>query len=122
MLGWWRQYGAGVELAVGVLFDGERPVGLAPLCIRNYHYGPGLVFRRLQFMGVDVDEWDGICSMYMGFISLPGYEADVIEDFIGRITAGEFGMWHEVMLGPMRSEFPLSAQAKSLFEKSGLRC
>lgn len=122
LLGWWRQYGAGVELAVGQLFDGERFVGFAPLCIRRYSYCPGLSFRRLQFMGVDADDQDGICSMYMGFIAAKGYEVRVEQAFIDHIVSGDFGYAHEIMLGPMRTALPQAARMKQLFKDRGLRC
>lgn len=122
LLGWWRQYGAGVELAVGQLFDGDRFVGFAPLCIRRYSYCPGLSFRRLQFMGVDADDKDGICSMYMGFVAAKGYEHRVEEAFIDHIVAGDFGHAHEIMLGPMQTALPEAARMKKLFRDRGLRC
>lgn len=122
MLGWWRQYGAGVQLAVGVLFDGDLLVGIAPLCIRKFHYCPGLAFRRLQFMAVDADEKDGICSMNMNFIALSGYETVVSHAFVDRISAGAFGVFDEVMIGPMRSELAISGLAQRRLEQSALRC
>lgn len=122
LLGWWRQYGNGVELAVGQLFDGGRFVGFAPLCIRRYSYCPGLTFRRLQFMGVDAEDADGICSMYMGFIAAPGYEDRVGQAFVDHAVAGDFGWAHEIMLGPMRSPTPERARLQSHFEQYGLRC
>jgi Acetyltransferase (GNAT) domain len=122
LLGWWRQYGAGIQLAVGLLFENDRLVGFAPLCIRRYQYCPGLVFRRLQFMAVDADEKDGICSMYMNFIALNGFEAEVANAFIDRIASGAFGVFDEVVLGPMRRVMPMSVLAQTRFEQRGLRC
>lgn len=121
-LGWWRQYGAGVELAVGMLFDEDRLVGLAPLCISRYSYCPGLVFRRLQFMAVDAEEKDGICSMYMNFIASLGYETAVAHEFVDRIAAGEFGIVHEILLGPMRGASPTTLLVQARLEQNGLRC
>lgn len=122
LLGWWRQYGSGVELAVGQLFDGERLVGFAPLCIRRFSYCPGLTFRRLQFMGVDAEDVDGICSMYMSFVAARGYEDDVGQAFVDHAVAGNFGWAHEIMLGPMRSPTPERARMQNRFEHHGLRC
>lgn len=122
LLGWWRQYGAGVKLAVGLLFDDDRLVGLAPLCIRRYHYVPGLVFRRLQFMAVDADEWDSLCSMYMGFVAMKGYEATVTREFVDRIAAGAFGAWDEVVLGPMNTDSAMSALMRRQLGQYGFRC
>lgn len=122
LLNWWRHYGAGEELAVGLLFDNDRLVGLAPLCIRKYVYRPGLVFRRLQFMGIDANEKDGVCSEYMGFIALPGYEEAVARSFVDNIVSGRFGNWHEVLLGAMNSDQATMALARVNFARHGLRC
>jgi CelD/BcsL family acetyltransferase involved in cellulose biosynthesis len=35
LLAWWRHYGGGAELAVHVVFRGDRLVGALPLCIRR---------------------------------------------------------------------------------------
>jgi CelD/BcsL family acetyltransferase involved in cellulose biosynthesis len=119
---WWRQYGAGVELAVGLLFDEDHLVGLAPLCITRFSYYPGLAFRRLQFMTVDAAEKDGVCSMYMNFIAASGYETLVAQEFADCIAAGQFGTVHEVMLGPARNASPTPSLVQRRLEQNGLRC
>ena len=55
LLTWWRVYGAGRELRVGLFFDGDRLVGLAPLCMRKHWRFPGLPSRRLEPLGSDYD-------------------------------------------------------------------
>lgn len=107
LLLWWRHYGAGVELAVGLLYDGEQLVGLAPMCIRQYVYRFGLVFRRLQFMGIDANEKDGVCSEYMSFIARRGHEDAVANAFVDHIFAGRFGAWHETVLSAMNEDSPI---------------
>lgn len=122
LLLWWRQYGAGVQLAMGLLFDGDDLVGLAPLCIRKFVYCPGLVFRRLQFMGMEANEKDGVGSIYMNFIARRGYEAPVARGFVDHIAAGDFGSWHEVMLGSVNCDAPMSMLTQAHFVELGLRC
>lgn len=121
LLLWWRKYGAGAQLAVGMLYDDGELVGIAPLCLRKFAYLPGLVFRRLQFLGVDANEIDGVGSTYMNFIARPGYEGEVADRFIDHIAAGDFGFCHEVMLGTMSCDFRMSQLTRSRCEAKGLR-
>src|SRR5947209_17025046 len=64
LLTWWRVYGAGTgrALRVGVFREGGRLVGLAPLTARRFRHRPCIPFRRLEPLGADVDEGDGVCS------------------------------------------------------------
>ena len=104
LLLWLRHYGSTVELAVGLLYDRDALVGLAPLCIRRYTYRPGLVFRRLQFLGIDANESDGVCSEYMGFVARRGYDDMVARQFVALIAADRFGSCHEVVLASMNGD------------------
>src|SRR5436190_5677614 len=45
---WWRHYGDGRELAVGVYEAAGQLVGLAPMCSRTFRYRPGINFRRIE--------------------------------------------------------------------------
>ena len=62
ILGWWDVYGRGTgrELRVGTWFDGARLVGLALLQRRVFRCRRILPFRRLELLGADVDEDDGV--------------------------------------------------------------
>ncbi len=64
LLPWWEVYGrgSGRRLCVGAWYVGARLVGLALLQSRIYRYRGVLPFRRLEFLGADVDEQDGVCS------------------------------------------------------------
>lgn len=120
LLLWLRHYGAGADLAVGLLYDGDRLVGIAPLCLRNYVYKLGLVFRRLQFMGLDANERDGVFSEYMGFTARKGYERAVARDFVDRILAGAFGTWHELVLGAIDADNRTMPLAIAAFGARGM--
>ncbi len=122
LLIWWRHYGVGTEIAIGLLYDDDVLVGLAPLCLRNYLYRLGLMFRRLQFMGRDANENDGVCSEYMGFVARRGYENCVARDFVDLIHAGKFGLSHEVVLGAMDNNNPTMSFAEARFTELGLSC
>jgi len=58
-------YGRGRELRVGLFHDGDRLVGVAPLCRRRFWHRPGIPMRRLEFLGGDDNEDDGVCSEYL---------------------------------------------------------
>lgn len=121
LLQWLRHYGADVELAIGLLYEGSRLVGLAPLCLRNYVYRVGLVFRRLQFLGVDGHERDGVASAYSGFVARQGFEATVAREFVKRIREQEFGAWHEFVLGRFDADAPTSIAMLAAIDEFGLR-
>lgn len=120
LLLWLRHYGAGADLAVGLLYDGDKLVGLAPLCLRNYVYRLGLVFRRLQFMGLDANERDGVFSEYMGLTARKGYESAVASEFVERIRVGDFGSWHELVLGAMDTDNRTNAFAIAALAAKGM--
>jgi len=122
LLQWWRHYGVGIELAVGMLYAGDELVGLAPLCIRAYRYRPGLVFRRLQFMGIDANESDGVCSEYMNFIARAGYEEIVARTFVDRMAEGQFGRWHEAVFATMKGCHPMTALIERRLAHHGIAC
>lgn len=103
---WWDVYGAGRALRVGLFHAGDRLVGLAPLCARRFWYRPGIPFRRLEFMGADVDEQDGVCSDYLNLIAAAGYEAAVAQAFTQAVAAGSFGRWDELVLAAMDGAGP----------------
>lgn len=119
LLTWWRNYGAGAEVAVGLLYDGNQLVGLAPLCIRKYAYHAFLVFKRLQFMGRDANEKDGVGSTYMNFIARAGYEKAVINAFADRIASGGFGQFDEVVLGGLNAGANLAGEANKRWTDQG---
>src|SRR5262245_39684910 len=106
LLPWWRVYGAGGgrELRVGLFFDGDRLVGLAPLHARRYRHRFGIPFRRLEPLGSDVDEGDGVGSDYLGVVAARGAEARVAQALTTAIAAGGFGPWDEVVLPVLDGE------------------
>ena len=122
LLLWWRHYGARVDLAVGLLYEGDTLVGLAPMCLRNYVYRFSLVFRRLQFMGLDANERDGVFSEYMGFVARAGYEATVAREFVDLMAERRFGAWHELVLGAIDADSQVMVLAQAHLAERGLSC
>ena len=109
LITWWQVYGRDRQLRVGLFYDGDCLVGLAPLCRRTYWYRPAIPFRRLEFLGSDVDENDGVCSEYQSLIIRQGYEARVLESFVPALDRGAFGSWDECVLSAMDRDSDLTA-------------
>src|SRR5437764_5406154 len=74
LLPWWRIYGRDRALRVALFHDGDRLLGLAPLAWRRCWVRGFLPFRRLECLGADVDERDGVGSDYLGVIAERGGE------------------------------------------------
>src|SRR5262249_34722051 len=72
--------------------------GLAPLSARRFRHRPCIPFRRLEPLGADVDEGDGVCSEYLNVIAERGAEARVARALARALVGGAFGRWHEVVL------------------------
>lgn len=106
LLPWWRVYGAGTgrELRVGLFRDAERLVGLAPLQGRRYWYRRCLPFQRLEPLGADVDEQDGVSSDYLNLIVERGQEERVARALAHELAQGTFGPWDEFVLPDMDGE------------------
>lgn len=101
---WWRHYGAERSLAIGLLRDRGRLIGIAPCCMRRFRYLPGLGFRRLEWLGASEGEGDSIASEYLGLLVMPGYEYAVAEAFAEGVENGAFGTWDECVLEMMRGD------------------
>ncbi|MBI2804463.1 MAG: GNAT family N-acetyltransferase [Planctomycetes bacterium] len=101
LLPWWRIYGGGRELRVGVFYQGEQLVGLAPLQHRRHWYRPGIPFWRLEPLGADVDEQDGVGSDYLNIIAQTGREKAVADSLADSLASGKFGKWSEFVIPSM---------------------
>ena len=119
LLTWWQVYGGGRELRVGLFYEGERLLGLAPLCLRRARYRPGLSFRRLECLGADVEENDGVCSDYLNLIVRAGSEARVAQAFAAEVRRGSFGAWDEVLIPAMAGDGPMPALLNEAFQQAG---
>ena len=77
LLTWWRVFGAGRQLRLGLFHEGDRLVGVAPLLRRRYWYRGCLPFRRLEFLASGESAQDGIYSNHLGILAERGREARV---------------------------------------------
>ena len=119
LLNWWRHYGQGRQLAVGQFLEDGRMVGLAPMLRRRVWYRPGIPFRRLEFLGADVDEGDGVGSDYLNVIAQRGQETKVAKAFVAAVTGGAFGPWDEVHLPAMAGDSPMTDLLAEAFCRAG---
>jgi CelD/BcsL family acetyltransferase involved in cellulose biosynthesis len=122
LLTWWQVFGqgSGREVQVALFHDGDELVGLAPLCKRRYWYRPGIPFRRLEPLGADVDEGDGVCSDYLGVIAVRGAEARVARALARALVARVFGSWDELLLPMMDGNGALPGLLARAFNQAGL--
>lgn len=117
--GWWRHFRNDRTLSVGVIRIGREVVGIAPCCIRTFRYRGFLPFRRLELMGAEEGEDDGITSEYIGLLSAPGYEAVVAATFAAAVIGKTFGDFDECVLERMNGEDELIAFIENAFERLG---
>jgi CelD/BcsL family acetyltransferase involved in cellulose biosynthesis len=120
LLTWWDHYGQNRRVAVGLFFDGQQLVGIAPMCRRIHCYRSLVPFRRLEFMGSNGDDADGLCSEYLNLIAARGREREVALAFTERLRESAFGVWDECVLEAMNSTGVLfehleAALSKNLF-------
>src|SRR5262245_1091053 len=89
------------------------------MCRRTFRYRPGIRFRRIEWLGADVDEQDGICSDYLHVIARPGSEADVCERLVQELVAGRFGSWDEWILPAVDGTHPLNPVLSAAWTRAG---
>src|ERR1700722_15614036 len=71
LLTWWRTFGGlqDRQLRLGLFYEGERLIGLAPLLSRKHKYRGGLTFRRLELLASGEPVADEICSNHIGIVA-----------------------------------------------------
>jgi CelD/BcsL family acetyltransferase involved in cellulose biosynthesis len=104
LLTWWRTYGGvgGRQLRLGLFYEADRLIGLAPLLHRRHWYRGCLPFRRLELLASGEPGQDGIYSNHIGILAERGSEAKVACRLVEAIARDAFGPWDEVVL-PMMS-------------------
>jgi len=117
---WWKYYGHNRKLAVGLFYDRERLVGIAPMCRRIHFYRPGIPFRRLEFMGSGSSDVDGVCSEYLSVIASRGDERAVAIAFIQGVKEYAFGAWDECVLEMINGENYMVSHLTAAFTNAGL--
>ena len=88
---WWRHYGAGHELAIVLVRDGEQLIGLAPLYLERGGgvREPGV----MRFVGSGE-----VCSEYLGFVFRRGYEPRAGQELIHFLLHETSIPWRQLRL------------------------
>lgn len=122
LLTWWRVYSPGSDrqLRVGVFQENDRIVGLAPLLSRRFSYRFGIPFRRIEPLGADVDEGDGVCSEYLTPICETRCEELVAHSLVENLARGRFGPWDEFVLPAMDGEAAMPDLLLAAFQANGI--
>ena len=123
LLPWWRVYGVsgGRSLQFGLFYQGDRLIGIAPMQRRTFRHRFGLTMSRIEFLGADVDEEDGVCSEYLNLIVEQGRERDVVAAFVEALKCNYFGTWHELVLSAMDGDGSMPNLLMSALSEAGLR-
>jgi CelD/BcsL family acetyltransferase involved in cellulose biosynthesis len=123
LLPWWRVYGQGTgrRLRICLFHEGGRLVGLAPLARRRYWYGSCLPFARLEPLGADVDEGDGVCSEYLNIIAERGAEVRVADALAQALATGAAGRCDELVLAAMDGTGPMPRLLGEALTRAGYR-
>lgn len=118
---WWDHYGSNRTLAVGTFRENGSLIGLALMCRRRFVYRPGIVLRRLEFMGSSGGEDDGVCGEYLAPIAISGREAVVAEAFAQAVSNNSFGAWDELVLEQMDGESVITAELSRALRRQHAR-
>jgi CelD/BcsL family acetyltransferase involved in cellulose biosynthesis len=116
---WWRYYGDRRKLAVGLFHIGDVLVGLAPMCCRVHRYRATIPFWRIEFLGSNGSDSDGVSSDYLGIIARVGYEDVVANAFVRALFDSAFGRWDECVLEAMAGDDEMLASLKKAFGHKG---
>lgn len=120
---WWHTFGGdeGRQLRVGLIFRGDRLVGLVPFQSRWVRYRNVLPMRRLELLGSGEREEDEICSDYIGIVAESGKEALIARTVADALRHGTFGYWDEMVLDLMNGEAAMTAQLIDKLRRVGIR-
>jgi hypothetical protein len=118
LMTWWRYYGSDHSLLVGLFYEGDTLVGLAPFC-RRFRYRGVIPFRRREFLGASEGESDGVWSEYLNLIVRRGYETAVAKAFVRELRAATFGNWDECVLEMMNGENSIVSRLADEFAQHG---
>lgn len=122
LLNWWEVYGrtSERELRVAAWYQEGRLVGLAPLQSRLFLYRGFIPFRRLELVGADVDQGDGVASAFLNIVIEPGCEGRVVESFASALKDDYFGDWDELVLNSLDANHVNVRHLQGILQRHGL--
>jgi CelD/BcsL family acetyltransferase involved in cellulose biosynthesis len=103
LLPWWDLFGPvdNRQLKALEFRDGQRLVGLAPLCLRRCSTGRYRGLRRIELLGSGEDEADAISSDYIGLIAESGAELPVAQSMAEMLAGSALGDWDDALFDSM---------------------
>lgn len=121
LLTWWQVYGPlqGREFRLGLFYEKDRLVGLAPLARRRHFYRGCIPFRRLEFLASGEKEGHGIYSNHLSVLAEKGYEEAVARRLAEELDAGTLGKWDEVVLPMTDGDTPMAAALPRALRQAG---
>ncbi len=116
---WWDVFGNDSrQLRIVLVHDEDRLVGAAPLLLRRdprRHYKV-LSLRRVELLASGEERGAPICSDYIGWPTVAGYEDAVTEAVLAVLLRELRAEWDEVVLPDMSAD---AAVTRSLRERHG---
>jgi CelD/BcsL family acetyltransferase involved in cellulose biosynthesis len=103
---WWARFGAGARLEILAVREGERLIGLAPLCRRQTSVGPWLSAPTLEFLGTG-----SVGSDYLDLIVRRGCEPQVLDALAGELGRGD-ALTRLTQLRPGAAAFAFAARLR----------
>lgn len=119
MLSWWRVFSEGRKLATVAFRDGDRLVGLAPMCMRTRWFRRALPLRRVDALASGEPQEHEICSEYIGVLAEAGREEDVARRLATAL--GDLGAFDELVFPAMAGDGPWPELLSRAFRDAGMR-
>ena len=109
---WWETFGRGLNLFILAVYDNDKLLGIAPLCVHKCRYR-GMPVRQFQFMANGFSE-------ETGFILARGKE-EIILDLMLQYLISEKQRWDIIELKYIRDEPPFLQQLINTLNRSKLK-
>jgi CelD/BcsL family acetyltransferase involved in cellulose biosynthesis len=89
------------------------------MCCRIHRYRATIPFRRIEFLGSNGSDSDGVSSEYLGVVARLGYKGTVANTFVQVLLEGGFGKWDECVFEAMAGDDEMLTSLKEAFGRNG---